>query len=102
MYSAVITKSGQVTLPKELREFLGVKLGDRITFEVVGDDARIHRKLSKEEFFTKLDSYKSEKTRAFLKKYGAELSNMTVSEMKEKWAKSPAGQKYLKEKYGAR
>ena len=43
MYSAVITKSGQVTLPKELRDFLGVKPGERIVFRKLKDDVAIRR-----------------------------------------------------------
>jgi AbrB family looped-hinge helix DNA binding protein len=40
MASATVTSKGQVTIPKEVREALGLKAGDRITF-VVGADGRV-------------------------------------------------------------
>ena len=36
-----IMLNGQITLPKEIREVLGVSGGDRVTFIVDGDDVRI-------------------------------------------------------------
>ena len=100
MYTVTITKSGQVTLPKELRDFLGVKPGQKITFNKERDGVSINRRLSDEEFFEKLDSLKSPKSKTFIKKHGARLAKMSISEIKEEWAKSPAGKKYLEEKYG--
>lgn len=101
MYSATITKSGQVTLPKELRDFLGVKPGQKIIFNKKGDSVFIPRRMSDEEFLEKLDELKTPKTKAFIKKYGAKLAKKSISEIKSDWAKSPAGQKYLEEKYAA-
>ena len=38
---ARITSDGQVTIPKDVREALGVSNGDRITFVVDGNNVRI-------------------------------------------------------------
>lgn len=56
MYSAVITQSGQVTLPKELREFLGVKPGERVIFNIDKKSVTIKTKPTMEEFFAELDA----------------------------------------------
>lgn len=101
MYTVTITKSGQVTLPKELRDFLGVGLGQKITFKKGADSVLIERRISDDEFLEKLDSLKKPETKTFIKKHRAKLAKMSVSEMKEEWAKSPDGKKYLEEKYGA-
>ena len=95
MYSAVITKSGQVTLPKELREFLGVELGDKIIMEKNEGNVLIHRKLSKEEFFAELDKNISPKTRKAIKKNSGKM----VSEMISEYMRSPKGQKEMRMKY---
>lgn len=68
MYSAVITKSGQVTLPKELRDFLGVKPGERIFFRKSKDEISVRRRMSDEEFTRQLD--------AIGRKYSSSRKNM--------------------------
>lgn len=40
MPTTTLTSKGQVTIPKPVREFLGVKPGDRLDF-VIGDDGRV-------------------------------------------------------------
>ena len=39
--SAKVMSKGQVTIPKDVRQILGVSTGDRITFIVEGDSVRI-------------------------------------------------------------
>ena len=41
MEKAVVTKKGQVTLPKRVRERLGIKAGDKLLFEVEDDGFRV-------------------------------------------------------------
>ena len=42
MALATMTSKGQITIPKEIREKLGIKPKDRITFSVEGDHAILH------------------------------------------------------------
>ena len=96
MYSAVITKSGQVTLPKELRDFLGVKPGEKIIFDTDEKRVIIKRKFTLEEYTEMMDKNMSKKTKRLAKKY----ANMTVSEMREAYAKSRRGRAEIRRQYG--
>jgi antitoxin PrlF len=40
MASATLTSKGQITIPKSIREALGLRVGDRLAFRVV-DDGRV-------------------------------------------------------------
>jgi antitoxin PrlF len=40
MATATITRKGQTTIPKSIREYLKLKTGDRLDF-VIGDDGRV-------------------------------------------------------------
>ena len=40
MATATVTSKGQVTIPKQIRKFLGLDSGDRINF-VIEDDGRV-------------------------------------------------------------
>lgn len=37
MATATMTSKGQVTIPKDVRDLLGLKAGDRVSFVVLGD-----------------------------------------------------------------
>lgn len=51
----VLTKKSQITLPKQVREFLGVKPGDQITFVIEDNSVKIMPVKSKlEENFGKV------------------------------------------------
>lgn len=39
--NAKVMSKGQITIPKDIREVLGVESGDRVTFIVEGDTVRI-------------------------------------------------------------
>ena len=41
MVESTITSKGQTTLPKSVREALGVRPGDRVRYVVLGDEVRI-------------------------------------------------------------
>jgi AbrB family looped-hinge helix DNA binding protein len=43
MYESTITAKGQTTLPKDVRDLLGLEPGDRIRYLVAGDSVRILR-----------------------------------------------------------
>ncbi len=41
MSTSRVTTKGQVTLPKEIRDALGVRSADRVAFEIDGDEKKI-------------------------------------------------------------
>jgi antitoxin PrlF len=41
MWSAKVTSKGQITLPKGLRDALGLHAGSHVTFEMSGDSASL-------------------------------------------------------------
>ncbi|MGV3622583.1 MAG: type II toxin-antitoxin system PrlF family antitoxin [Archangium sp.] len=46
---STITAKGQTTVPKAVRQFLGLKEGDEITFRVEGDRVTVVRKTAQRE-----------------------------------------------------
>jgi antitoxin PrlF len=48
---ATITSKGQITVPREVRRFLGVRPGDRLMFESDGNRVRVRPVREKSAFF---------------------------------------------------
>ena len=91
MYSTLITKSNQITLTKPAREHLGVKPGDRVFIDFAKNHLVIERRPNDEEFFKKLDSFKSKKTKQLINQYAGK----TLNELR----KLPEYQKPYEEEY---
>ena len=75
--SSILTKKSQITIPRKIREFLGLKPGERVAFIVEGDVVKIAPLKSKlEENFGKIKSLKKpedfKKIRDFVEKEIAE------------------------------
>ena len=47
MPTATLTTKGQITIPKEVREFLGVETGDRLSFVVREDGSVIVKPITR-------------------------------------------------------
>ncbi|MDP3210654.1 type II toxin-antitoxin system PrlF family antitoxin [Methylotenera sp.] len=47
MFEATMTSKGQTTIPKDIRDVLGIKSGDRITFTQMSDGTVIMRAKTK-------------------------------------------------------
>lgn len=96
-YSATMNTNGQITIPKVLREFLGVYPGQKI--ELIQDNVsvRIERYLTAKEAFAKINSApKSQQTLKAIE----HNRGKTASELAEEWGKQPDHVVYLQEKFG--
>lgn len=94
MYTVAITKSGQMTLPKELRIFLGVDGMSHVTIEKLKDEVVIKKRMTDDEFLAGIDAIHS--------KYGTNTKNKpdavaAVRELRE--GKNTRLNAALKEKY---
>lgn len=61
MAITTMTKTGQVTVGKELRKLLGVKPGDKVYLDFENGVVRIHPVPSNEEFLAALDAIGTKK-----------------------------------------
>lgn len=91
--SATLTKTGQITIPKWVRECLGVKPGQAIIFKKEKDGMKIMREKTAEETAEAIDKLIPPEVREHHMKYYAGLS---ASEAREKWARSEEGRAYFK------
>ena len=96
IYTSTITKSGQITLPKPVREYIGVTPGQKVIIDYGKSNIIIKRKMSDADFFSKVDSLISDKTRSLFKAHAGK----TVSELKSAYAASDQFKADYKEAYG--
>ena len=93
-----ISSQGQLTLPKAMREMLGVEPGGELKLKFNSDDNKVELERAKtleEQLRALRDSFTPKMKAAIRKNRGK-----TASQMKDEWAKSSEGKKYFKEKYG--
>ena len=95
-YAVVINSSGQITLPKAIRDILGVKIGDRVKFDVEKEDVKVSRVKDIYEVLAEIDAERTPEQKARIK----EIAGKTVHELMDEWDNSPEAAKYYKEKYG--
>ena len=67
---ATVGPRGQVVIPKEIRELLGIKPGSEVVFELEGDvvELRVSKRTSLEEFLDSVPRERKLKRRVDLKK----------------------------------
>ena len=106
----ILNKSSQVTFPKALRELLGVELGDRLTFRKTSKRNQVI--ITREPTFSeRIDAMHARHAKILAelppeeRKHRLELieknRGKTASELRDEWDRSPEGQAYYREKYGA-
>ena len=92
MYTATVTKTGQITIPKAVREMLGVEPGQRVVFRRSRTGATIAREKTAAEIAEEIDRLIPDEARGHHMK---EYAGMTSSEMQEKWLETPDARKYF-------
>lgn len=76
-----VGKKGQVTIPKEIRERFGLKEGEKVIFEVRGDEIVMRPKRSGEDYVEELVSVIREKHEA---PEPAELKRLYYGQIEER------------------
>lgn len=100
-YTTTITKSGQITLVKPLRDALQVKPGEKLRLEhdSTTGDTIIHRPASDfDEFVAGLEKVQSSLSPESRRRMKA-IAGKTASQIKKEWATSPEGRAYYRKKY---
>lgn len=94
VYAATLTRAGQITVPKPVREALGAEPGQKIIFNVKKKSVSVERQKTAAEIAEEIDKLIPDDARAHhMKNY----AGMTSVEMQEKWLETPDAAKYFQE-----
>ena len=94
IYSATVTKTGQITIPKSVREILGVKPGQKVVFERKKDTITIEKSKTAEEIGAKIHALIPDYVRENAKKNAGK----TAGQIREEWLKSDEAKEYYAER----
>ena len=94
VYSATLTRTGQITIPKPVREALGVEPGQRIVFNIKKKSANIERQKPLEEITKEIHALVPDYVRENFKKNAGK----TAGEIREEWLKSDEAREYYAER----
>lgn len=106
-YAVAINSSGQATIPKAVRDLLGVVPGEnRLTFDIVDGKVILGKEPSRRELLeasleriwarNEAEMRKHPEIREAIERH----KNMTYEEIMDEYYESPEGKKEIKEKYG--
>ena len=99
-----LNKSSQTTIPKVVRDLLGLGFFGNFPFlpvEATADKSTL--KITKEKsLIERLEEIRKKYSTPEQEAIKAHTANMTVAEMREEWDNSPEGRKYYAEKYGVK
>ena len=93
-YVATLTRTGQITIPKGVRELLGVKPGQRVTFQRKKNEVVIMREKTAAEIAEEIDKLIPGDVR---EKHMKEYAGLTSAELQEKWLKNEDAAKHFRE-----
>ena len=93
-YAATLTRTGQITMPKSVRGWLGVESGQRVVFQREAGKVIIEREKTAQEIAEEIDKLIPDDIR---KKHMEKYAGMTSTEMQEEWLKSDDAREYFQE-----
>lgn len=95
VYTMSVTSAGQVTIPKEIRDKLGIT--DSVEIERKGEEVIITRTKTLRERMAEVQATFTPEMKRRIK----ENAGKTVNQLREEMEKTPEGRKYIEEFYGA-
>ena len=93
-YTATLSSSGQITLPKALRTHLKLNFGDKVSLRLAQNKIELKRIQDLQEVLAEIDQETTPAIRAKI----AERAGQTAGEFRETWLKSPESKDYYREK----
>ncbi len=93
-YAATLTKTGQITVPKWVREALGVQPGQRIVFRKEKNSIAMEREKTVDEITEQIHALIPKEAREI---HMREYAGLTANESMQKWMKTEDAKKYLEE-----
>lgn len=106
-YTVAINSSGQATIPKAVRNILGlIPNENRLTFNIVDGQVILSREPSRREMLeASLEKIaarnkEAEKRNPEIKKLRKKYQGMTFDEVRDAYDATPEGKKEFEEKYG--
>ena len=106
-YTVTINSSGQATIPKAVRDILGVIPSEnRIIFDIIDGKVVLTREPSRREILeASLEriaarNREAEKRNPEIKKLREKYKGMTFNEVRDAYDATPEGKKEFEEKYG--
>jgi len=91
--TVTLTKTGQITVPKWVREILGIEPGERLIFRKGKNAVVLEKEKAAAEIAENIDALIPEEVR---KRHMQHYKGMTAAEMQNKWVTSTDGLKYLR------
>lgn len=106
-YAVAVNSSGQATIPKAIRDLLGVVPGEnRITFDIIKGKIVLGKEKSRAEIFDEnmqkiwKRMEEAERRNPEIKKRKEMYKGMTFDEVRDAYDATPEGKKEFEEKYG--
>lgn len=106
-YAVAINSSGQATIPKAVRDLLGIIPGEnRLTFDIKDKKVILGKEKSRrEQLLASLDKIhkileKAERENPKIKEAKEKYQNMSFEEIRDAYDDTPEGKKEFEEKYG--
>ena len=96
-YTVTITKSGQITVPKSIREFLGVQPGQRLVFQRRSDAVVLEKGKTAEEVSREIQALIPD----YVRKNAKKDTSKTTGQIRNEWLKSDEAKRYYQERFEA-
>ena len=104
-YTATVGARGQVTIPKPLRDLLGLTAdNNKINFATNGSTITLSRERTLLESLAEIDriNEEAERRNPSIKKLRKKYAGMEYEKIRDLWESTPEGKKEFEERYGVK